>query len=156
MQSVVHIQQNVQALPTNPPNHTHTALPSQHVSTPSRVDFIQHACTLASPAGQPVKVLAIGGSVTAGHGLKSLTAAYPARFGELLNATFPHPETDVLNRAIGGTTSSIFSLCFDQLVPQVNTTCSKLDWAARRAVMSLPPCCCCCWLDHRASCGRSI
>lgn len=81
---------------------------------------------LCFPAGQPVKVLAIGGSVTAGHGLNTLDAAYPARFGEFLNAAFPHPETEVLNRAIGGSTSSAFSLCFNQLVPQASSLAAAM------------------------------
>jgi hypothetical protein len=61
----------------------------------------------------------LGGSVTAGAGSSSPPFSYPAQFGSWLNATFPHPGTEVLNRGIGATTSGIFSLCAQKMMPEV-------------------------------------
>lgn len=41
-------------------------------------------------AGQPVTVVALGGSVTYGHGVDDASQAYPALFFAFLNASFPN------------------------------------------------------------------
>lgn len=41
-------------------------------------------------AGRPITAVALGGSVTYGHGVDDASQAYPALFFALLNASFPH------------------------------------------------------------------
>jgi palmitoyltransferase len=41
-------------------------------------------------AGQPVKVVTLGGSVTYGHGVEDLSLSYPSRFFQFIKASFPH------------------------------------------------------------------
>lgn len=41
-------------------------------------------------AGHPIKAYALGGSVTAGRGASDLSLAYPSRFFQFINATWPH------------------------------------------------------------------
>ncbi len=65
-----------------------------------------------------MKVVALGGSVTGGAG-SSPNFAYIDQFSAWLKATFPNPATTVLNRGIGGATSSVYALCLQQMMPLV-------------------------------------
>ena len=51
-------------------------------------------------AGQPVKVVALGGSVTKNHGPKREENAYLPRLFAWINETFPHPDHQFINHAI--------------------------------------------------------
>lgn len=66
-----------------------------------------------------MKVVSLGGSVTAGAGALSPAHAYPARFMDWVNATFPHPGHQLVNRGIGATSSGIFALCAERMMPTV-------------------------------------
>ncbi|PRW60464.1 expressed protein isoform A [Chlorella sorokiniana] len=69
-------------------------------------------------AGQPVTAVTIGGSVTWGAGATSRTVtSYPARFFEFINATFPHKDHALLNKAISATNAGTFATCTERLVP---------------------------------------
>jgi lysophospholipase L1-like esterase len=56
--------------------------------------------------GEPVKIVAIGSSSTAGTGASSPKATYPARLQADLKAIFPRSAVTVINRGVPGDTSS--------------------------------------------------
>jgi acyl-CoA thioesterase I len=64
--------------------------------------------------GQPVKIVAIGSSSTAGSGASSPAMSYPSRLEVELKAFFPRIEVTVLNRGIGGETTSEMLTRFDR------------------------------------------
>ncbi|KAL4442042.1 hypothetical protein ABPG77_011303 [Micractinium sp. CCAP 211/92] len=69
-------------------------------------------------AGQPVKVYALGGSVTGGGGSSHAPArAYVSRFFKWINTTFPHREHVLVNRAIPASTAFLFATCLSHHVP---------------------------------------
>lgn len=41
-------------------------------------------------AGQPIKAVTLGGSVTFGHGVGDPALSYPSLFFRFINGTFPH------------------------------------------------------------------
>ena len=51
-------------------------------------------------AGQPIKVVALGGSVTKGHGPANPENSWVNRFFGWVNETFPHPQHQFTNQAI--------------------------------------------------------
>jgi lysophospholipase L1-like esterase len=56
--------------------------------------------------GQPVTIVAIGSSSTAGTGASSPAATYPSRLQTELKAMFPHATITVINRGVPGDTST--------------------------------------------------
>lgn len=71
----------------------------------------------ALAAGRPVTAVVVGGSVARGAGSSRPDRAFPARFFQFLNASWPHPGHTFLNKAVGGTTSGLFATCAEALVP---------------------------------------
>jgi len=53
-------------------------------------------------AGEPVVIVAIGSSSTAGAGATSRAASYPSRLQEMLRQRFPEGDITVINAGIGG------------------------------------------------------
>jgi acyl-CoA thioesterase-1 len=53
-------------------------------------------------AGEPIKIVAVGSSSTAGAGASSPAAAYPSRLAEELRQRFPAAQITVLNRGVNG------------------------------------------------------
>jgi lysophospholipase L1-like esterase len=53
-------------------------------------------------AGEPVKIVAIGSSSTAGAGASSDANTYPARLASELKTLFPHQPVAVVNRGVNG------------------------------------------------------
>jgi len=51
-------------------------------------------------AGQPIKMVALGGSVTKNHGPIRKENAYLPRLFAWINETFPHPDHQLINHAI--------------------------------------------------------
>lgn len=72
-----------------------------------------------------------------GAGATSPERAYPSRFGAWINATFPHADHVLANRGIGGTSSGIFAVCAEKMLPAVSC-CSGLRLAARAATLMGP------------------
>ncbi len=70
--------------------------------------------------GQPLTIVAIGSSSTAGAGASSPDATYPSRLAVELRARFPGGETTVLNRGINGeeTTNMMARFAADVLAAQ--------------------------------------
>jgi lysophospholipase L1-like esterase len=64
--------------------------------------------------GQPIKIVAIGSSSTAGSGASSPAMSYPSRLAIELKALFPRIEVTVLNRGIGGETTTEMLARFDR------------------------------------------
>lgn len=70
-------------------------------------------------AGEPITAVTLGGSVTVGTGSSTYsTHSYPARFFQFLNASFPHRDHVFLNKAIGATSSGLFSVCAEKMLPK--------------------------------------
>lgn len=106
-------------------------------------------------AGQPVTVVALGGSVTYGHGVDDASQAYPALFFAFLNASFPNREHVLLNRGLPGATSQVTAPCVHSMVPptadlvivEFSTNDSPSGWTTRgkgsyegllRSLLALP------------------
>lgn len=64
-------------------------------------------------AHQPVKIIAIGSSSTAGAGASSPAASYPAKLEADLRARFPDGDITVINRGTNGETASDMVARFD-------------------------------------------
>ena len=56
--------------------------------------------------GEPLKIVAIGSSSTAGTGASSTKASYPSQMQGDLKAMFPHSPITVINRGLPGDTAS--------------------------------------------------
>ncbi|KAI7839286.1 hypothetical protein COHA_006984 [Chlorella ohadii] len=69
-------------------------------------------------AGQPIKVVMLGGSVTGGGGASAPDLAYAARFFQFVNTSFPHSEHVFINRAIAASTAFLYAPCLRHHVPQ--------------------------------------
>ena len=54
--------------------------------------------TKLNPAGQPITITALGGSVTAGSGVWRSQNSWTARFFSWVNETFPHKDHVFLNK----------------------------------------------------------
>jgi acyl-CoA thioesterase I len=82
----------------------------------SRLDYplVRTAHRLA--AGEPVTIVAIGSSSTAGDGASSPAHTYPARLEAELQLRFPGGRITVLNRGVGGEDARQMLARFDQAV----------------------------------------
>lgn len=69
-------------------------------------------------AGEPITAVALGGSISAGHGVKDPGNGWVARIFTWISETFPNTEHKLLNRAIPATTSGYVSACVPDLVPE--------------------------------------
>ena len=52
------------------------------------------------PAGQPIKIVTLGGSVTFGHGPREPANVWINQLYTWINETFPHPKHQLINHAI--------------------------------------------------------
>ncbi|PRW56151.1 expressed protein isoform B [Chlorella sorokiniana] len=74
-------------------------------------------------AGEPVRVVAVGASITAGaggrewSGTRTAWPGYVAQFADWLRAAFPAANASVHNAGMAGTFGGVFAQCFDSLVP---------------------------------------
>jgi acyl-CoA thioesterase I len=99
-----------------PPANTQTATAAISCSAPaefSRLDrpLIATARRLAS--GQPLTIVAIGSSSTAGAGASSPAASYPSRLAAELKERFPGHDITVLNRGVNGEETDQMMTRFD-------------------------------------------
>lgn len=67
-------------------------------------------------AGQPLKIVAIGSSSTAGAGASSPAASYPSRLAVVLQQRFPNVPITVINRGANGEEACDMVARFDQAV----------------------------------------
>ena len=68
----------------------------------ARFDFpLSHTAPLLA-SGRPIKIVALGSSLTYGAGASTSAAAYPSRLAEELARHFPGHEITVLNRGVNG------------------------------------------------------
>jgi len=107
---------------------THSAFfcPPSHAATMSKAPECVVSTSVASidpwlartawrlAHGQPVTIVAIGSSSTAGAGASSPAASYPARLEALLKRRFPGTWIRVLNRGINGEEASNMVARFDR------------------------------------------
>ena len=72
--------------------------------------------------GRSVSVVTLGGSVTYGGGASDLSLAYPHHLFRWINSSFPpapgQPEHRFKNNGLPGTSSALFSICTQDLVPE--------------------------------------
>lgn len=73
-------------------------------------------------AGQPVVIVAIGSSSTAGAGASTAEATYPSRLQATLRARFPEADITVLNRGINGQDAPEMLKRFDSDVAALKPT----------------------------------
>lgn len=66
--------------------------------------------------GKPIKVFTLGASVTRGIGTTDRKHSYANRLFEYIAHAFPHKGHVFINRGIGGTSSSIYSVCAEHMV----------------------------------------
>jgi len=86
-------------------------VPARAEGVPPRCHVSLDVARLANPlvrfaqrlaAGEPITIVAIGSSSTAGSGASSPAASYPSRLQVELNQRFPRQKITVLNRGVGG------------------------------------------------------
>lgn len=81
------------------------AAPKAACTAPSDLIRLDYGFKRVSPkiaAGQPVKIVAIGSSSTAGAGASSPALTYPARLEAELRALMPRVSVTVINRGVNG------------------------------------------------------
>jgi len=84
------------------------------VAADTRLDHtLTHTAALLR-AGEPIKIVAIGSSSTAGAGASSPGNAYPSRLEAELRARFPHVQITVVNRGVNGERANEMLARFDQ------------------------------------------
>ena len=66
--------------------------------------------------GQPIKIVAVGSSSTAGAGASSRAATYPSRLAAELRRRFPGHQITVLNRGVGGEVAAQMITRFEKAV----------------------------------------
>jgi acyl-CoA thioesterase-1 len=70
--------------------------------TQARFDYPLPRTARRLAAGQPIKIVALGSSSTAGVGASSSSASYPSRLAVELAGLFPKSDLTILNRGVGG------------------------------------------------------
>ena len=68
--------------------------------------------------GSAITVVALGGSISAGHGVVDPGNGWVSRVFSWIEDTFPGPKHRLLNRAIPATTSGYISACVPELIPR--------------------------------------
>jgi acyl-CoA thioesterase-1 len=87
------------------PAHAEDAAPAPKCTAPSeltRLDYTLKRVSQKVAAGQPIKIVAIGSSSTAGAGASSPAMNYPSRFQVELQALMPRVPITVVNRGVNG------------------------------------------------------
>jgi lysophospholipase L1-like esterase len=91
--------------PAAQPNATVATAPAAMCSAPtefSRLDLRLRRTARRLAGGEPLTVVAIGSSSTAGAGASTPAASYPSRLAMELQQRFPHQEITVVNRGVNG------------------------------------------------------
>jgi acyl-CoA thioesterase-1 len=86
-----------------------TASPPEQCAVPPELLRLSHPLPQVSARlqhGEPVRIVAIGSSSTAGTGASSPKATYPSQLEAELKSMFPHSTVTVINRGVPGDTSS--------------------------------------------------
>jgi len=68
----------------------------------TRLDYALNRTMRRLASNEPLKIVAIGSSSTAGAGASSPAASYPSRLEAYLRQSFPHETITVLNRGVNG------------------------------------------------------
>src|SRR5262245_37205960 len=68
----------------------------------TRLDYALSRTMRKLAAGDPLKIIAIGSSSTAGAGASSPAASYPSRLEAELKARYPRQDIVVINRGVNG------------------------------------------------------
>lgn len=82
----------------------------------AKLDYPLSRTSQRIAAGEPLKVVAIGSSSTAGAGASSPAAAYPSRFAVELEELFPALAVTMVNHGVGGETAADMVARFDKTV----------------------------------------
>jgi acyl-CoA thioesterase I len=129
------VQSHVLAARAKKPLAVAVLLAAMAVPLPARAEIATPACDapldllrLANPlsrvaqklaSGQPITIVAIGSSSTAGSGASSPAASYPSRLAVELKRHFPGNSITVLNRGVGGEEIADMLKRFDKAVVAV-------------------------------------
>src|SRR5258708_17813991 len=68
----------------------------------TRLDYTLKRTSQKIAAGQPIKIVAVGSSSTAGAGASSPAMSYPSRLQVELQALMPRVQVTVVNRGVNG------------------------------------------------------
>jgi acyl-CoA thioesterase-1 len=82
----------------------------------ARLDYPLRRTAQRLAAGQPITIVAIGSSSTAGAGASSPAMTYPSRLAVELKTQFPRASINVINRGVGGETARDMLARFDDHV----------------------------------------
>src|SRR5688572_27019046 len=96
-----------------------TAAPAATCRAPAdlaRLDYPLRRTAQRLAAGQPITIVAIGSSSTAGAGASSPAMTYPSRLAVELKTQFPRASISVINRGVGGETARDMLARFDHHV----------------------------------------
>jgi lysophospholipase L1-like esterase len=80
----------------------------------TRIDYPLSRTARRLATAQPMKIVAVGSSSTAGAGASSDAMTYPSRLQVELKALFPRVSITVLNRGVGGETAKDMLARFDR------------------------------------------
>jgi acyl-CoA thioesterase-1 len=78
-----------------------------------RLDYPLSRTARRLAAGQPITIVAVGSSSTAGAGASAPSMSYPSRLAVELTALFPRAAITVINRGVGGETAREMLARFD-------------------------------------------
>jgi acyl-CoA thioesterase-1 len=99
------------------PTHANEAAKPVTCNAPvemTRLDFPLTRTGRRLAAGQPITIVTIGSSSTAGAGASSAAMSYPSRLAVELKKLFPKASINVINRGVNGETASDMLARFDQ------------------------------------------
>jgi lysophospholipase L1-like esterase len=99
------------------PASAQSAAPKPECSAPGDLARLDHPLTRMAhrvAGGQPVTIVAVGSSSTAGAGASSPAMSYPSRLAVELKALFPRTDITVINRGVNGETANEMLARFDR------------------------------------------
>jgi acyl-CoA thioesterase-1 len=105
------------SFPANPHAETASATVMPACTAPSELARLGYSLPRVArrlASGEPITIVAVGSSSTAGAGASSPAATYPSRLEADLKARFPGRVIRVLNRGVGGEDASQMLARFDR------------------------------------------
>ena len=101
----------------------HAEQPQRSCAAPAEITRLDHPLARTAKrlaGGEPITIVAVGSSSTAGAGASSPAASYPVRLEVELKAHFPKQPINVLNRGVNGEDAREMLARFEQSVIREN------------------------------------
>lgn len=103
-------------------SHTVLSFKLQHIVYNYDISYatstILLKCWAVLYAGQPVVVIAIGGSITSGGDVSESKEIWASRVFQWIKTTFPHDGHKFFNSAKNATPASLFAACLETHLPE--------------------------------------